>query len=686
MTYKHKLARRLAISRKLVMVPVLLLLAACADEATAPDTGSPQRPELTALVPAAVTIQTNQRVRFHGRTTGGMEVLSQLTWRSNGGSITPDGVFSAAVAGTYKVVGHGRGRGQRPDTSTVVVVPPPANVIGIKITPDPAWVVAGATRTFTAAALQSDGSSVPVGVTWEATGGAIDAGGDYQAGPTPGTFTIVATAVDGGLADTAQVTITSPGTTPTLAQVIVKPSSYALSTGSTKQFRAYGRNTLGDSVPVQAAFSATGGTISGTGVYAAGTAPGTYRVIAAASGLADTAAVTLSSPTPTLIGVVLKPASYSLTTGTTKQFSAYGRNSVGDSVAVQVSFSATGGTITSSGLYTAGGSSGSYRVIASTGTLADTAAVTLASAPVPAPPPSAPTTGRIGVPFGASQQLARTGSLSQPFTMSMDGYSPGSIVSRIQAARTGGYTLLLALPGGSHSQYMSTINGVYQFDGNKWRAAMDAYNTSTIRQAVSQGVADGTVIAANIMDEPYVFGGATGGGNTWGPRGTMTKARVDSLCGYVKTIFPTLPAGPEHQHQLFEPDKSYRVCDLYIDQYKAAYGSVSAYRDAGLQMAARDGHQVMFALNILDGGVQDKDGTYDCTGAGQGGTGTYQPNCRMTPQQIEDWGALLGSAGCGGLYMWRYDDAFVANAANQQAFKNLRAKFSTLPVKGCLRN
>src|SRR5689334_10007112 len=320
MTYKHKLARRLAISRKLVMVPVLLLLAACADEATAPDTGSPQRPELTALVPAAVTIQTNQRVRFHGRTTGGMEVWSQLSWRSNGGSITPDGVFSAAVAGTYQVGGHGRGRGQRPDTSTVVVVPPPANVVGIEITPDPAWVVAGATRTFTAAALQSDGSSVPVGVTWEATGGAIDAGGDYQAGSAPGTFTIVATAVDGGLADTAQVTITSPGTTPTLAQVIVKPSSYALSTGGTKQFRAYGRNTLGDSVPVQAAFSATGGTISGTGVYAAGTAPGTYRVIAAASGLADTAAVTLSSPTPTLIGVVLKPASYSLTTGTPKQF------------------------------------------------------------------------------------------------------------------------------------------------------------------------------------------------------------------------------------------------------------------------------------------------------------------------------------------------------------------------------
>jgi hypothetical protein len=681
MTYKHKLARRLAISRKLSMVPVLLLLAACSDEATAPDTSSPQRFELTALVPTAVTIQTNQKVRFHGRTTGGMEVWNQLTWGATGGSITTDGVFSAATAGTYKVVGHGRGRGQKPDTSTVVVVPPPTNVVGLEITPNPAWVEAGAARTFTATALLSDGSSAPVGVTWEATGGSIDAGGMYQAGSTTGTFTVIATGVDNAFADTAQVTITPAGTTPTLAQVIVKPSSYSLSTGGTKQFRAYGRNTLGDSVAVQATFSATGGTISSTGVYTAGMTAGTFRVIAAASGLADTAPVTLTAPV--LTDVVLKPASYSLTTGTAKQFSAYGHNSLGDSVAVQVTFSATGGTITSGGLYTAGSTAGTYRVIAHTSTLADTAAVTL-SAPTSVAPP--PTTGRIGVPFGASQQLSRIGSISAPFTMTMDGYSPSNIVTRIQAARTGGYTLLLALPGGSHSNYMSTIDGVYQFDGNKWRAAMDSYNTSTIRQAVAQGVSDGTIVAANIMDEPYVFGGATGGGNTWGPKGTMTKARVDSLCGYVKNIFPTLPNGPEAQHQLFEPDKSYRVCDLYIDQYKAAYGSVTTYRDAGLAMAARDGHQVMFAVNILDGGVQDKDGTYDCTGAGQGGKGTYSPNCRMTPDQIRDWGNVLGSAGCGGLYMWRYDDAFVTDPGNQQAFKDLKAKLSTLPVKSCLRS
>ena len=62
------------------------------------------------------------------------------------------------------------------------------------------------------------------------------------------------------------------------------------------------------------------------------------------------------------------------------------------------------------------------------------------------------------------------------------------------------------------------------------------------------------------MDEPNVSGG--GDGNTWGPPGTMTKARVDSLCADTKAMFPTLPVGVQHRYDVFEPTKSYRVCDF----------------------------------------------------------------------------------------------------------------------------
>ena len=84
-------------------------------------------------------------------------------------------------------------------------------------------------------------------------------------------------------------------------------------------------------------------------------------------------------------------------------------------------------------------------------------------------------------------------------------------------------------------------------------------------------------------------------------------------------------------------------------------------------MARRDGYSVIFSLNILNGGAQDKDGVYDCVGAGQAGKGTYGTNCRMTPDQVRQWGNTLGSAGCA-LLMWRYDDRYMADSEQPAGF------------------
>ncbi|MGH7515122.1 MAG: hypothetical protein ACREOQ_19630, partial [Gemmatimonadales bacterium] len=599
MTFKHKLSRRLAIARELALVPGLVLLVACSDEATGPDTGLPQFNEVTKVIPASATIETNQKIRFRTETARGREVVTTLTWKSSGGSITAAGVFSASSPGIYKVVGRGRGR-QKADTSTVIVVPAPTDVVGIKVSPGDVSVDVGTSKTFVASALLSDGTTSAVGVSWRATGGSIDAGGVYKAGGSSGKFKVIATGTSSDLADTAIVNITAPE--PTLAQVIIKPASYSLATGTTKQFNAFGRNSLGDSVAVQVSFSASGGSVSPSGLYTAGNTAGSYRVIVSSSGLADTAALTLTGPAPA-------PAP--------------------------------------------------------------------APAPTPAPDPTptpTPTSGSgaTGLPFGLSQQLTTWSTPQSPMTMTADGYSSSTVVNRISAARAGRYKLILNLTGGRHSDYMSVINGVMQFDESKWRAKMDTYNTSTIRQAIAQGVYDGTIVGSNVMDEPYVSGGADGGGNTWGPKGTMTKAKVDRLCSYVKQMFPTLAAGVAHQHNVFEPDRSYAVCDFTIDQYDARRGDVRTFLNDGLAMAQRDHMSIMFGINVLDGGVQDRDGNYSCDGPGQGGKGTFAPNCRMTPEQVRDWGLLLGKAGCG-LYMWRADEAFMASSGNQLSLRDLAA-------------
>jgi hypothetical protein len=298
------------------------------------------------------------------------------------------------------------------------------------------------------------------------------------------------------------------------------------------------------------------------------------------------------------------------------------------------------------------------------------------------------TGGTGGVAFGAFG-LLKAGVDLGALNLSNATPTASSIVSLIDAARSRKMRLMLAMTGGPHSASnpgccLSLINGVWTFDRKKWDATMQTFNTATVRDAIAKAVADGTVIGNTVMDEPYVSGGSGGMNNTWGPKGTMTKARVDSLCAVVRQIFPTLPAGVQHGHESFEPTKSYRVCDFLLDSFGAGRGSVTDYRDAGLAMAARDGYTELFGMNVLDGGLPDTDGTYDCTGTGQGGLGTFGNHCRMTATQVRDFGLALGPAGCG-LFLWRYDDAFWSRTDNQQAFRDVGAAIASVPSKACQR-
>jgi hypothetical protein len=252
--------------------------------------------------------------------------------------------------------------------------------------------------------------------------------------------------------------------------------------------------------------------------------------------------------------------------------------------------------------------------------------------------------------------------------MSLDGYSASTIVSRIADARNKHFHLLMNMTGGSHDLYLT--NGV--FDMTKWLAKMKSYDTPEIKSAVAAGVSDGTIVGNSVMDEPANI--------SWGPAGTMTKARVDQMCSAAKAIFPTLPVGVVHTPNIFEPDKSYYVCEFTMAQYRWAHtdGDVELMRDQALAMARRDHMSVAFSLNVLHGGVPST----TCTKyAGDNDAGTL---CPMTAAQIREFGLVLGSAGCA-LNMWRYDAEYFALSANQSAFKTVADSLAKLPRKGCGR-
>jgi hypothetical protein len=314
MTYTFKLARRLAVLRIAGAGALLALGLGCDAEPLDPG-GSDPSAETVDILPDSLTVETDQLVRFAAyarRAVGDSTTLAAVDWAASGGSITSTGLFSAAAPGTYKIYGRRRHGSRVPaDSSVVTVVPPPASLVQVVVTPDTATVAIGVTRAFSAIGKLSDSSTAPLGVSWTATGGTVDPSGVYTAGTVAGVYRVIATNTAGTLADTAVVTIPAPPAAPPppppppppapITSVVITPSSATLAAGASQQFAAYGRDADGDSLAVAVQYVATGGTVTSAGLYAAGTTAGTYRVIAKQSGgtLADTAIVTVPPPVAT---------------------------------------------------------------------------------------------------------------------------------------------------------------------------------------------------------------------------------------------------------------------------------------------------------------------------------------------------------------------------------------------------
>jgi len=366
-TYTFKLSQRLARLRDYSLVTACTLSLACtaADDLAGPASPSAADPVPFEISPDSSLIGMGQTMQFQ----------------------------AAAASAESAMLMKGERRGQY------------RKMVRLSVSPVSSVVVAEGIQTFKAAALLSDGSTMVPPLRWTATGGSVDASGRYTAWAQPGRYHVTATASN-GLADTAVVTITL--TAPLVAQLVLSPASVTLSPGGSQQFFVEAKSSDGATVGTVPRYTASGGTITPLGVYTAGSTPGSFEVIASdsASGTADTALVTVTPPAPTLQAVVLTPASVALQSGATQQFGASGQMSDGSTAPVAVSYTATGGSITTGGFYTAGSSSGSYRVIAtvSGGILADTATVDV-TAPAPTPEPPPPPTAPIGIPVLPGQSI-----------------------------------------------------------------------------------------------------------------------------------------------------------------------------------------------------------------------------------------------------------------------------------------
>lgn len=362
-------------------------------------------PVVTALSlsPASFSLTTggSQTLTVSAEYSDGSAGAALVTWASAGGSVS-GGVFTAGgTAGTFAVIATAAGG--EADTSFATITAPAATLTGMSLTPSAVNLELGETRQFYVSGTWSDGGTGAPPVTWSQTGGSITSGGLYTAGSTAGTFKVIARHTGGTLADTSVITVSASSAVVT--KVTVSPGAVTIAPTASRQFTASANWSDGSTSTPTVTWSATGGTITNAGLFVAGTATGSYRVFAlhSSSGRADTAEVSIEAPS--LQSIQVTPGAATVSTGQAQQFSASGTYSDGSTAAIAVTWSATGGTVSSGGLYTAGTSTGAFRVVATQqgGTKADTAEVSIQPPPTPGTLPAAYDPARLGSALLAGQ-------------------------------------------------------------------------------------------------------------------------------------------------------------------------------------------------------------------------------------------------------------------------------------------
>jgi len=240
--------------------------------------------------------------------------------------------------------------------------------IQLKVFPATASVKPGQTQQFTVSVSGISNASV----TWSTTGGSVSPGGIYTAPTQAGSYVVTATStVDTTVSASAAVTVSAA------VSISISPASASIYVDGTQQFAA----SVAGSSNTAVTWSASGGSVSSSGLYTAPNTAGTFTVTA--TSVADnttSVSATVTVNAAPVVTVTLSPTSASLLTNGTQQFTA----SVSGSSNTAVTWSASGGSISSSGLYTAPSAAGNYTVKATSSadsTKSASATVTV-SAPV----------------------------------------------------------------------------------------------------------------------------------------------------------------------------------------------------------------------------------------------------------------------------------------------------------------
>jgi len=342
-------------------------------------TVTPVAPFLASITvaPASATLAVGETRQFNatGYDQYGVEMPVTVAWLCSNETVgrIDNGLFTALAPGTALV---------NATNSTVTG----SAVVTVTTSGSPENGSIVVTANVTGAAILLDGADTGL-VTASASSVIIP---DVLAG----THTVGVGSVTGYRTPPAQTVTVLPGGAVdvtfmfeplTLAAIVVAPGTAILEPGDLQQFTAIGYDQYGDEMPIVAAWSCTNesvGTIDSAGLFTA-LSPGTVTVMASASGIVGTAAVTVLPTGPVLTSITLSPIEVMLTIGESEQFTALCRDQYGEPMdEIPVTWSVDNesvGTIDATGLFTATGA-GTTGVTAAAGEITGSANVTVVPA------------------------------------------------------------------------------------------------------------------------------------------------------------------------------------------------------------------------------------------------------------------------------------------------------------------
>ena len=302
----------------------------------------------------------------------------------------------------------------------------PAAVVDVlpllKLDPASANVPSGATQLFVGTGgtrsnyqytLLDNQSGASLGAT----------SGSYLAGPTAGVTDLLQVLDSSGATATSTVSV--------LPNLTISPATASVPPRGQQKFAATG-------VPAGATFTwsvatggSTGATIDSTGLYTAGGTGGTSDIITVVS-FESTATATIAVGAP----LAVVPANAAVVPGATKQFTTTGGSSKG--ITWVVGTSASGGSITAGGLYTAGRAGSTSDTVRATDDLGNVATSAVSVSAGVSITPSAVSVAPLG-----TKQFAAAGGSGVTFVWSLTASpSGGSIDAQglYTAGSTGGTT------------------------------------------------------------------------------------------------------------------------------------------------------------------------------------------------------------------------------------------------------